>query len=99
MLPISGRSSKTAKKGAARKHLAARSWKLIQNADVNISSSLPTAFASVENLNSLDGDCGAIVDGNPGGRLSLCVAHQAHSCKMSQIWKIGVKRMGKPCVF
>ena len=74
VLSISGRSSKMAKQGAARKHLTARSWKFIRNADVNISSSEPTACATVEKLNPLDGDRCAEVDGNPGCRFALCVA-------------------------
>ena len=74
VLSICGRSSKTAKKGAARKHLSARSWKFIRNADINILSSISTASTSVENLHPLDGDCSAVVNGNPGCWLLLCVA-------------------------
>ena len=76
--PISVRSSKTAKEIAARKHLAARSWeKFFRDANFNISSSLPTAIASVEYLNPLNGDWSAVVNGNPGffvSRTARCVA-------------------------
>ena len=64
-----------AKEGATRKHLIARSWKLVCNPDVNVPSSPPTATPSVEYLNSLDDDSGAIVDGNPGFFVMFCVAH------------------------
>ena len=74
MLPIRSRSNKTAKKGAARKHLPARSWKFIRDADINILSSISTASTSVENLHPFDGDCSAVVNGNPGCWLLLCVA-------------------------
>ena len=77
MLPSSSRSSKTAKVVAAREHLAARSWELVRDADFNISSSLPTAIASVEYLNPLNGDWSAVVNGNPGffvTRTARCVA-------------------------
>ena len=56
MLPISARSSKMAKEGSAREHLACRGRKLIRDADIDISSSFPTAILSVENLNLVDGD-------------------------------------------
>ena len=75
MLPIRARSNKTAKEGAARKHLAARSWKLIRNTDINISSSTSTALTSVENLHPLDADSGAVVNGKPGFGLMLGMAH------------------------
>ena len=71
-----------AKEGATRKHLAARSWKLVCDADVNISSSEPTACATVEKLNPLDGDRCAEVDGNPGCRFALCVA-KVGACTIS----------------
>ena len=60
-----GRSRVMAEQGAARKHPTARSWKIIRNADINISSSLPTASVSGEDLNPLDGDSGAVVDSKP----------------------------------
>ena len=75
MLSIGGRSSKMAKEGAARKHLIARSWKLVRNADVNISSSISTAVSSVDYLNPFDNDSSAIVNGDPGCSVVFCVAH------------------------
>ena len=73
VLAIIARSCKMAKEVAARKHLAARSWKLIRNADINIFSSSSTALTSVENLHPLDSDCGAVVNGKPGCWFILCV--------------------------
>ena len=75
VLPIKGRSSKMAEEVAAREHLATRSWKLVRNADINISRPVSTACDSVENLDSVDGDCFAVVDGNPGCTFLVCVAH------------------------
>ena len=74
VLAIIARSCKMAKEVAARKHLAARSWKLIRNADINIFSSSSTALTSVENLHPLDSDSGAVVNGKPGCRLMVRVA-------------------------
>ena len=74
MLPISGRSSKMTKEGAAREHLASRGRKLIRDADIDISSSFPTAIMSVEYLNPLNGDRSAVVNGNPGSSVVFCVA-------------------------
>ena len=74
VLSIGGRSSKMAKEGAARKHLIARSWKLVRNADVNISSSSSRAIISVENLNPFNNDSCAVVNGDPGCSFVLCVA-------------------------
>ena len=74
VLSIGGRSSKMAKEGAARKHLIARSWKLVRNADVNISSSISTAVYSVEYLNPFNNDSCAVVNGDPGCSFSVCVA-------------------------
>ena len=68
------KSRKMSKECATRKHLAARSWKLVRNADINIFSSVSTAVDSVENLYSLDSDCFAIVDGNPWCTFIVCVA-------------------------
>ena len=65
-----------AKEGTSRKHVNSRSWKLIRNADVNISSSIPAALTSVEDLNPLDGDRSAVVDGNPGCRFLFSVADE-----------------------
>ena len=75
VLPVSSRSSKMAKKGATRKNLAVRGWKLVGNADIDISSPISTASASVENLDPLDGDRGAVVNGNPGKTATVCVAY------------------------
>ena len=72
MLPISARSSKMAKEGAAREHLACRGRKLIRDADIDISSSFPTAILSVEKLNPVDGDRSAIVNGKPGCSVAVC---------------------------
>ena len=74
MLPISARSSKMAKEGSAREHLACRGRKLIRDADIDISSSFPTPILSVENLNPVDGDRSAVVNGKPGCSVPLCVA-------------------------
>ena len=74
VLPISARSSKMAKEVTARKHLAARSWKLVRNADVDISSSLSTAVCSVEYLNPFNHDSCAVVYGDPGCSFVVCVA-------------------------
>ena len=64
-----------AKQAAARKHLgAARSWKLIRNANINVSRSIPTAVTSIEKLNPSNTDCCAIVDGDPGQSVAKCVA-------------------------
>ena len=75
MLPIGARSSKMAKEVTARKHLIARSWKLVRNADVNISSSISTAVSSVDYLNPFDNDSCAVVNGDPGCSVVVCVAH------------------------
>ena len=48
VLPISARSSKMAEEGATRKHLASRGWKLIRDADIDISSSIPIRSNAVE---------------------------------------------------
>ena len=70
-----------AKQAAARKHLgAARSWKLIRNANINVSRSIPTAVTSIEKLNPSNTDCCAVVDGDPGQRVAksfLCGAKGA----------------------
>ena len=63
-----------AKEGAARKHLIARSWKFVRNADVNISSSKSTAVCSVEYLNPFNNDSIAVVNGDPGFGVMVCVA-------------------------
>ena len=41
---------------ATGEHVGVRSRKLVRNADINISGSLPTAVNSVEYLNPLNGD-------------------------------------------
>lgn len=76
VLPISARSSKMPEEGATREHLAGRGRKLVRNADIDISSSLPTAVNSVEYLNPLNGDWSFVVNGKPGWRVlsALCVA-------------------------
>ena len=82
-MPVGGRSRKVAKEVTSRKHVNARSWKLIRNADVNISSSIPAALTSVEDLNPLDGDRSAVVDGNPGCRFLFCVADETPNARNS----------------
>ena len=74
MLPISARSSKMAKEGAAREHLDSRGRKLIRDADIDILSSRPTAINSVEYFNSLNADHSSVVNGNPGCSVVVCVA-------------------------
>ena len=72
---MSARSSKMAKEGATRKHLAGRSWKFVRNADVNILSPTSTAaMHSVEHLNPFDGDCLPVVNGNPGTKIRISPA-------------------------
>ena len=66
VLSISGRSIEMPQQGAARKHLAARSWKLVRNADVDISSPISTAVCSVEYLNPFYNDSCVVVNGDPG---------------------------------
>ena len=63
-----------AKEVTARKHLIARGWKLIRNADINISSSISTAVSSVDYLNPFDNDSCAVVNGDPGCRFVCCGA-------------------------
>ena len=74
VLPIGGSSRKVAEEVATREHLPTRGWKLVRNADINIHSPLSTACDSVENLDSVDGDCPAVVDGNPGCFFLFCLA-------------------------
>ena len=79
------------KEGAARKSLVAGGWKLVRDEDINISSSLCTAVASVENLNRLHGDCSAIVNANPGRRFPFGVT-QFVNLHIATLWlwlKIG----------
>ena len=85
VLPISARSSKMAKEGSAREHLACRGRKLIRDADIDISSSVPTAILSVENLNPVDGDWGAVVNGKPGCSVVACVADCAGNCAVNTV--------------
>ena len=56
-------------------HLVCRGWKSVRNIDVNISSSVPAAIDPVEDLDSLNEDVGAVVDGKPGRVLLLGRAH------------------------
>ena len=64
-----------AEEGATRKDLAVGGWKLVGNADIDISSPISTTSASVENLDPLDGNPGAVVNGNPGKGATVCVAN------------------------
>ena len=66
-----------AKEGAARKHLVARSWKHVRNADINISSPSSTAVYYVEYLNPFNNDSCAVVNGDPGCSFVVCVAHSS----------------------
>ena len=75
VLPIIGRSSKMAEEVATGEHLASRSWKLIGNADINIHSPISTPWDSVENLDYVDGDSLAVINGNPGCTFCVCVAY------------------------
>ena len=56
-------------------HLVCRGWESVRNIDVNISSSIPAAIDPVEDLDSLNEDVGAVVDGEPGRVLLLGRAH------------------------
>ena len=56
-------------------HLVCRGWESVGNIDVNISSSVPAAIDPVEDLDPLNEDVGAIVDGEPGRVLLLGRAH------------------------
>ena len=76
-----------AEESAAKEHLAARSWKLVRNADINISSPSSTACDSVENLDPVDGDCFAVVNSNPGCTFIVCMAHIR---TMPSIWTLCV---------
>ena len=91
---MSGRSWVMAKKGTAMKHLTGRRWKLICNADVNITSPLPTASVSGEDLNPLDGDSGAIVDGKPGCRFAFCVAKKSNIVNNLRAPSVSIDTMG-----
>ena len=52
-------------------HLVCRGWESVGNIDVNISSSVPAAIDPVEDLDPLNEDVGAEVDGEPGRVLLL----------------------------
>ena len=56
-------------------HLVCRGWESVGNIDVNISSSVPAAIDPVEDLDPLNEDVGAEVDGEPGRVLLLGRAH------------------------
>ena len=72
--PVSRRSSKVAKEGATRKHQSACTRKFVWDAHVNVSRSVYETI-SVEDLHPSNSDWSSIVDGQPGSRLDLCVAH------------------------
>ena len=75
MLPISSRSSKLAKERTSREHLAGRGWELVWDPHLNVFRSISTATISVEDLHPSNSDWSSIVDGQPGSRFDLCVAH------------------------
>ena len=60
---------------ALLKFLATGNWKLFRNANTQIFSPVSTAVDPVENLDSLDDDCFAVVNGNPWCTLIECVTH------------------------
>ena len=86
-----------AKEGARGKHLIARNWKLVRNPDVNVPSSPSTASASVENLNSLDDDIGAKVDGNPGFFVMFSVAHKSNAIFFIRALGVSINALLCPC--
>ena len=73
-LPVNRRSSKVAKERATRKHQTACTRKFVWDAHVNVSRSVSETI-SVEDLHPSNSDWSSIVDGQPGSRLDLCVAH------------------------
>ena len=75
ILSFSGWSSITAQQGSSKKLLTARGRKLFGDAHLNISTTAPTAFSSVEDLDPINGKCSAIVNGKPGIELFGCVAN------------------------
>ena len=78
VLSLSARSSKMAKEGAARKHLIARSGKLVRNANVNFSSSRPTAITCpIDKQDHFNDDILAIVNCDPGMFVCFCGAQCA----------------------
>ena len=67
-----------AKEGAARKHLIARSGKLVRNANVNFSSSRPTAITCpIDKQDHFNDDILAIVNCDPGMFVCFCGAQCA----------------------
>ena len=84
MLSFFGRPNKVAKQGGTSKLPVFSFRKLVGDADVNIFGSVSTASrSSVVDLHSIHGDCSAIVDGKPGRRFNLCVAHVSINQRMS----------------
>ena len=71
-------------------HLVCRGWESVRNIDVNISSSIPAAIDPVEDLDSLNEDVGAVVDGEPGGVLLLGRAH----VRVSRVLRLPVDAVG-----
>ena len=63
MLSGSAWSSEMTQQVAARKPLAARSWKLIRDTDINIFCIGPTAVASIKNFHPFNIDCCSVVNG------------------------------------
>merc|ERR1711962_1206559 len=97
MLPINCRSSKVAEERTAREHMTGRSRKLVCDADVNVLCALSTAPLSVEDIHSVDSDCSAKVDGKPGRRLLLCVAHVLINQRMSSYVSVNALRCWELC--
>ena len=79
VLPVGGRSSKMTEQGSAGIHLVARTRKLIRNADIDITSSIPTATETIENLNGFNNDSCAVIDGNPRRPFTICNTNTATS--------------------
>ena len=73
LLPILSRSGKLSKQFSVGEHARPISWQLISQSDLNFRGSFATAVDPVENLDSLDDDCFAVVNGNPWCTLIECV--------------------------
>ena len=65
MLPVSSRSREGAEQGASKELLVCRGGKFFGDAHHNISGTFPTAVAAVEDINSVDGNCLAVVNSKP----------------------------------
>ena len=105
VLSLSARSSKMTEEGSARKHPIASSGKLVRYANVNISSSRPTATSPIEKLYSFDNDSCAVVNRDPGicvfscGTECGCVSVNAFACWVARPcgWLGGSHRLKLIC--